>query len=147
MKVAFATTDRVNINSDFGNADKFDIYEISKSGYQFLVTIKIDKQPDNGYSCKQFQNNYQDNRDNVLKANKGETDNEIATIINVLNDCTIVYFTSIGGIPAAKLIKKGINPMTPELDEEGIISILDRLLITINGNPAPWLRKALQQNK
>ncbi|MBF2064681.1 MAG: dinitrogenase iron-molybdenum cofactor biosynthesis protein [Calothrix sp. C42_A2020_038] len=144
MKVAFATTDRVNINSDFGNADKFDIYEISKSGYEFLDTIKIDKEK-NECGCE-AQIHQQHTRENVLKANKGETDNEIATIINVLNDCTIVYFTSIGGIPAAKLIKKGINPMTPELDEEGIISILDRLLLTIKGNPAPWLRKALQQN-
>jgi nitrogen fixation protein NifX len=148
MKIAFATTDKININSDFANVEKFDIYEISKSGYYFFDTITIEKdQNKNGCSDEQFQNYLQDGRDNILKVNKGETDSEIATIINILNDCTIVYFTSIGGVPAAKLIKKGINPMTPEMEEENIISILDRLLITIKGNPAPWLRKALQANR
>jgi nitrogen fixation protein NifX len=138
MKIAFATTDKININSDFGSAKKFDIYEISKSGYHFLDTICVEKQPETiQRACK--------DKENILKVNKGETDTEIATVIDALNDCTIVYTTSIGGVPAAKLIKKGITPMTPELDQEEIISILDRLLITIKGNPAPWLRKALQQ--
>ncbi|BAZ18159.1 nitrogen fixation protein NifX homolog [Calothrix sp. NIES-4071] len=139
MKIAFATTDKININSDFGSAEKFDVYEISKSGYNFLDTICVEKQPETTqYSYK--------NKDTILKVNKGENDSDIAAVINALNDCTIIYTTSIGAVPAAKLIKNGITPMTPELDKEEIIGILDRLLIAIKGNPAPWLRKVLQKN-
>lgn len=138
MKIAFATTDKVNINSDFGSAEKFDIYEISKSGYHFLDTICVEKQPEaTQYGYK--------NKDNILRVNKGESDSDIATVIDALNDCTIVYTTLIGAVPAAKLIKNGITPMTPELDQEKITGILDRLLIAVKGNPAPWLRKVLQR--
>ncbi|GJD19540.1 nitrogen fixation protein NifX homolog [Rivularia sp. IAM M-261] len=138
MKIAFATTDKVNINSDFGSAEKFDIYEISKSGYHFVDTICVEKQPET------TQYGYK-NKDNILRVNKGESDTDIATVINALNNCTIVYTTSIGAVPAAKLIKNGITPMTPELDQEKITGILDRLLIAVKGNPAPWLRKVLQR--
>jgi nitrogen fixation protein NifX len=61
-----------------------------------------------------------------------------------LETCTIVYVSAIGGTAAAKLIKKGVTPVKAKSDEQEITEILDNLVKTLNGNPPPWLRKALQ---
>ena len=42
MKVAFATCDQVHINSHFGSAQKIDVYDVSKEGYNFSNTLEFD---------------------------------------------------------------------------------------------------------
>ncbi len=44
MKIAFATTDRVNINAHFGWVQEMDVYEVSESGHEFLKTIHFDSE-------------------------------------------------------------------------------------------------------
>ncbi|OLP16671.1 nitrogen fixation protein NifX [Leptolyngbya sp. 'hensonii'] len=123
MKIAFTTSDQVHINAHFGWAKKIDVYEISKEGYQFVETLKFDGE---------------------LKEDGNE--DKLLPKIEALHDCTIVYVSAIGGSAAARLIKKRITPIKSrtESDDE-IKDVLDRLVVTLNGSPPPWLRKALQQ--
>ncbi len=37
-------------------------------------------------------------------------------------------------------------PVRPQSDKEEIISILNKLVQTLKGNPPPWLRKAIQKS-
>ncbi|PLZ96055.1 nitrogen fixation protein NifX [Fischerella thermalis CCMEE 5198] len=126
MKIAFATSDRVHVNAHFGWAQEADIYEISDTGYKFIETLK-------------FAGSSNKDKDT-------ESEDKTASKIEALADCTIVYVASIGGIPAAKLIKRGIMPVRPQSDKEEIISILNKLVQTLKGNPPPWLRKAIQKS-
>ncbi|TBR61021.1 nitrogen fixation protein NifX [Mastigocladus laminosus UU774] len=126
MKIAFTTSDRVHVNAHFGWAQEADVYEISDAGYKFIETLKFPG------SSNQDKN--------------AESDDKTASKLEALADCAIVYVASIGGIPAAKLIKRGVMPVRPQSEEEQIDSILNKLVQTLKGNPPPWLRKALQKS-
>jgi nitrogen fixation protein NifX len=121
MKIAFTTSDRVHINSHFGWAKEIDVYEIDTKGYEFLETLSF------AGDLKQDGN-----------------EDKVAAKLDALETCTIVYVSAIGGTAAAKLIKKGVTPVKAKSDEQEITEILDNLVKTLNGNPPPWLRKALQ---
>ncbi|MUG94273.1 dinitrogenase iron-molybdenum cofactor biosynthesis protein [Scytonema sp. UIC 10036] len=159
MKIAFMTTDRVNVNAHFGSAQEVDVYEVSETGYKFVETLLFEKpskkaakmtetseggckhgKPD----CKKGQDASQEAEGSSKKDKDGESDDKVARKLEVLTDCTIVYVASIGGTAAAKLIKNGMMPVKPRSDEENIAYILNRLVEALKGNPPPWLRKALQ---
>mgnify|MGYP002780989606 CR=1 FL=1 len=122
MKVAFTTSDRTHVNAHFGSAKEIDVYEVSQSGYEFLQTI-------------QFGGNLDEdgNEDKLLPK------------INALQNCTIVYVSTIGGSAASRLIKQGITPIKTQSEAEGVQDVLERLVATLKGTPPPWLRKALMQ--
>ncbi|MGQ4648160.1 nitrogen fixation protein NifX [Lyngbya aestuarii] len=121
MKIAFATNDLVHINGHFGSAKYMAIYEIDKEGYQLVENME-------------FQGNL---------AQDGN-ENKVEPKINALLDCTIVYVLAIGAGPAARLINKCVTPVKSKDEEEEIKQLLDKLVETLNGNPPPWLRKALK---
>ncbi len=159
MKIAFATTDRVNVNAHFGWAQEIDVYEISESGYKFIETLnfavpsqKLETEPDKSQGGCQKSNCKKSTaaspkEESKTKNNKdNESDDKVAAKIEALADCAILYVASIGGIPAAKLIKKGVMPVRPHSEQEDIEFILNKLVKTLKGNPPPWLRKALQKN-
>ncbi|HEY9620344.1 MAG TPA: nitrogen fixation protein NifX [Crinalium sp.] len=122
MKIAFTTSDQIHINAHFGWAKKIDVYEVSQEGYEFVETLKFDGD---------------------LKEDGNE--DKLLPKIEALYDCTIVYVSAIGGSAAARLIKKRITPVKAQSEEQEIKEVLTKLVQTLNGNPPPWLRKALQQ--
>ncbi|MDJ0619485.1 MAG: nitrogen fixation protein NifX [Calothrix sp. MO_192.B10] len=124
MKIAFTTSDRVHINAHFGWAKEIDVYEVSPEGYKFLETLKFDGD---------------------LK--QDGKDDKLVPKLDALNDCTIVYVSAIGGIAAARLIKKRVTPVKAKSDSDEIITILNKLVQTLKGNPPPWLRKALKKDQ
>ncbi|MDY7021187.1 MAG: nitrogen fixation protein NifX [Cyanobacteriota bacterium] len=124
MKVAFTTRDQVNINAHFGWAQKIDVYDVSKDGYNYLKTLEFDGN---------------------LKEDGNE--DKLVPKIEALSDCTLVYVSAIGGSAAARLIRKKITPVKAQSEEEKILEILDKLVKTLNGNPPPWLRKIIQQEE
>jgi nitrogen fixation protein NifX len=122
MKIAFTTSDRVHINAHFGSARKIDVYEVTPENYSFLQTLTFDGE---------------------LKEDGNE--DKLQPKIEALHDCTIVYVSTIGGSAAARLIKQRITPIKARSEEEEITDVLTKLVQTLNGNPPPWLRKALLQ--
>lgn len=120
MKVAFATQDNIHINAHFGWAKKFDIYDVSLDGYNFLQTIEF------GEDLKE----------------DGEEDKLIPKM-NAVADCRIIYVSAIGGSAAYRLLQAEVTPLKVENKEEKITQVLDSLIQTL-GNPPPWLRKTLR---
>ena len=121
MKVAFTTSDRIHINAHFGWAKEIDIYEVTMEGYQFVDTLSFNGE---------------------LKEDGNE--DKLIPKIEALAGCTIVYVSAIGGSAAARLIRKRITPIKAKSEEEEIAEVLNKLVLTLQGNPPPWLRKALQ---
>ncbi|MBI5058053.1 MAG: nitrogen fixation protein NifX [Nitrospirae bacterium] len=131
MKVAFATTDGVNVDEHFGRAGMFVIYELIRDGYKFLETRK-----------------FADGRDTEIEGTKemGQVhDDSVQAKVDKLADCKIIYLTEIGGPSAARLVKKGIMPIKIK-ETASIEESMNVLLETIKKSPPPWLRKAINNN-
>ncbi|AFY78738.1 nitrogen fixation protein NifX [Pleurocapsa sp. PCC 7327] len=124
MKVAFATSDNVRINSHFGSAQSIAVYDVSSKGYNFLET-------------KTFDGNL----------NEDGNEDKLVPKVAALEGCTLVYVSSIGGSAASRLLSNKITPVNLRSDEEEIKRTLDNLVETLNGDPPAWLRKALQQQQ
>ncbi|NJL89991.1 MAG: nitrogen fixation protein NifX [Coleofasciculaceae cyanobacterium SM2_1_6] len=122
MKIAFTTSDNIHIDAHFGSAKKIDVYEVDQASYSFVTTLKFDGE---------------------LKEDGNE--DKLLPKIEALRDCTIVYVSTIGGTAAARLIKHKITPIKAQSEEQEITDVLTKLVQTLNGNPPPWLRKALQK--
>lgn len=117
MKIAFATKDMETINAHFGGAKEFVVYDLSKEGFTLSGVIKTDTSKLNG----------DDKTDYKVKALKG---------INIM------YCESIGGTAAAKVIRGGINPMKVQ-EPRKIEDVLNELLVMVNGNPPPWIKRIM----
>ncbi|MGA7936652.1 MAG: nitrogen fixation protein NifX [Kovacikia sp.] len=122
MKIAFTTSDNIHINAHFGSAKKIDVYEVDQIRYHFVETLKFDG-----------------------NLNEDGNEDKLQPKIEALHDCTIVYVSTIGGSAAARLIKQKITPIKAQSEEQEITDVLTKLVQTLNGNPPPWLRKALLQ--
>lgn len=124
MKIAFTTNDSVHINAHFGWAKKIDVYEVNQETYTFLKTL-------------QFEGD--------LKEDGNE--DKLVPKLEALTGCTIVYVSAIGGSAAARIIRTGVTPIKAESEEDKIEDVLANLVKTLNGNPPPWLRKALLKDR
>lgn len=123
MKIAFATNDSIHINAHFGWAKTLAVYDVTQDGYEFVETIEFSGE---------------------LKEDGNE--DKLVPKIEALADCTIVYVSAIGGSAAARLIRKKVTPIKAKTEDDEIDDVLNKLVQTLNGNPPPWLRKALQQS-
>lgn len=122
MKIAFTTCDRIHVNSHFGSASAIDVYEVSTNGYRFLETIRFDG-----------------------NLNEDGNEDKLQPKIEALQDCTLVYTSTIGASAASRLIKHRITPVNLRSEGETVGDVLTKLMEMLKGSPPPWLRKALQQ--
>jgi len=128
MKVAFATTDGINVDEHFGRAGMFAIYELTEDGYRFV-------------EIRQFS----EGRDSEIEKTKGMGEiheDRVQRKVDRLSDCKIIYLAEIGGPSAARLARKGIMPLKVK-EVVTIEESLKKLLDTLRTSPPPWLRKAM----
>lgn len=117
MLVGFASEDLKTVNSHFGGAKNFMVYKLSKEGFELEQIVKTDTSNLNG----------DDKTDFKLKA---------------LSGIHVMYCESIGGTAAAKAIRTGINLMKVEQTRK-IEDILNELVLMVNENPPPWIKKIM----
>lgn len=128
MKIAFATTDGMNVDEHFGRAGTFAVYELTMDGYRLIEMRR-----------------FADGRDTAIEETKGmgqAHDEKVEGKVDRLADCKIIYLTEIGGPSAARLVKKGIMPIKVK-EVVSIEESLAKLLETVKTAPPPWLRKAV----
>lgn len=119
MKVAFCTQDMQHVDAHFGWAKNIVIYEVDKAGYKMVETCQ--------FGGSMFEDGNED---------------KLVPKLEALADVAIIYLSAIGASAAARVVAKKIHPVKVEATDS-ITTLLDRLVETINGNPPPWLRKAL----
>jgi len=123
MKVAFATEDGQHVNAHFGWAKKIAIYEITPENCQFV-------------NCVEFTGNLEEN---------GNED-KLGPKLEAIQDCAILYVAAIGGSAAARVVAKNVHPIKVA-ETQAIDDSLQLLQKVLNGNPPPWIRKALNKGK
>ncbi|MBM7541899.1 nitrogen fixation protein NifX [Amphibacillus cookii] len=120
MKVGFSSSDGVTINSHFGYAKNFTIYNIDKYQYEQYMT-------------------------KVIEEDNGEDDiDKIEVRLDAIKDCTILFITQIGPAAAARVTRAKVMPV--KVQEGALIKEqLDRLLMMLQNTPPLWLRKVLNE--
>jgi len=121
MKVAFTSSTGEIIDQHFGQCQNFQIWEIGPDEAKQVATIGSISQD-------------------------GDEEDRISARANALADCAIVYTMQIGGPAAAKLVAKKIHPMKTNT-EVPVAEIVGKLQEVLQGNPPPWLRKAMNQGQ
>jgi nitrogen fixation protein NifX len=123
MKVAFATQDLKRVDAHFGWAKHVSIYELDENGHSFIETFTFDGD---------------------LQEDGNE--DKLAPKIEAVKDCAILYVAAIGGSGAARVVANNIHPIkVPQ--PENIEELLTKLQAMLNGNPPPFIRKALAKGK
>jgi nitrogen fixation protein NifX len=123
MKVAFATEDGQHVNAHFGWAKKIAIYDINSDDCRFV-------------NCVEFIGNLEED---------GNED-KLAPKLEAIKDCAILYVAAIGGSAAARVVAKNVHPIKVA-ETQAIDDSLQQLQKVLNGNPPPWIRKALNKGK
>ena len=123
MKVAFATEDGQHVNAHFGWAKKIAIYDITPDDCRFV-------------NCVEFIGNLEED---------GNED-KLAPKLEAIKDCAILCVAAIGGSAAARVVAKNVHPIKVA-ETQAIEDSLQQLQKVLNGNPPPWIRKALNKGK
>ena len=123
MKVAFATQDLQRVDAHFGWAKNIAVYDITPAGYEYVQTFSFDGD---------------------LQEDGNE--DKLAPKLDVIKDCAILYVAAIGGSGAARVVANNIHPMKVSAPE-AIEDLLDKLQAVLNGNPPPFLRKAMAKGQ
>jgi nitrogen fixation protein NifX len=107
LKVAFASSNRKQVNQHFGSANMFLVYEITKDSSQLLENL-------------QFADEAQDGNESKLIAK-----------LDALTGCQMVYCQAIGPSVVAQLMKRGVQPMRidEQLEISNLIKSLQKQLI------------------
>jgi nitrogen fixation protein NifX len=121
VKIAFASSDRKQVDQHFGAAEAFAIYELSEDDARLIEAV-------------QFHDG-----DTAMDGHEGK----LAAKIELLQGCIAVYCNAVGASAIKQLLAAGIQPMKvaegTEIDE-----LLCGLNQSLTGNPPAWLEKNLK---
>ena len=121
MKVAFTSSTGERIDQHFGQCQSFHIWEIGPDSALPLTTVSAASIAD-------------------------DEEDRISARADAIGGCTIVYTMQIGGPAAAKLVARKIHPMKTNT-EVPLTEVIGKLQEVLRGNPPPWLRKAMKNEK
>jgi nitrogen fixation protein NifX len=117
MKVAFASSDGLQVNQHFGKATAFHVWDIQSNSAECVG--RIEQQP--------FDH---------------EDEDHILAKATALEGCSIACSMQIGGPAAAKLVARHIHPMKTN-SEVPIAELVEKLQNVLRGAAPPWLAKAM----
>jgi nitrogen fixation protein NifX len=116
IRVACATNNAERLDGHFGSCQRFLIYQVSATDCR-LVAIRP-----------------------VLDATGGEDKNRYRA--DLIADCQVLYVMSIGGPPAAKVVRAGVHPIKRPQGGDARAAVLE-LQRVLGEAPPPWLAKVM----
>ena len=117
MRIAFASSDGILVDTHFGHAESFFLWEVGRDTAEAVGKV-------------------------VLEADSEEREDRIIARAEALKGCTLVYTTQIGGPAAAKLVARHIQPVKSP-PSTPVADAIAKLQGVLQGNTPPWLRKAM----
>jgi nitrogen fixation protein NifX len=124
MKIAFATHDRHTVDAHFGSAKTFLVFDVGPAQHSFVEAVRFDR-------VSNEQGHHGD-----------DGEDRLADKIAALDGCALLFVLAIGGPAAARVVRSNIHPIKLSRAEP-IADVIERVRTMLNGNPPPWLRKAL----
>ncbi len=118
VRVACASNDGVNVDGHFGSCQQFMVFQVSADEVRLIDIRNPEIPPGLEVDDK-----------NVFRA-------------ELIQDCQVLYISSVGGPAAAKIVRLGIHPMKLS-SIEPIAEVINQLQSVLIGMPPPWLAKAM----
>jgi nitrogen fixation protein NifX len=118
MKAAFATQDLVHVDAHFGWCPRLAVYEVTPEGAALAATHEFPPGVEDG------------------------TEDKLKPRLAALEGCAVLYTSAIGGSAAGQVRSLGVQP-AKVAEGSAIEALLLQLRQVMNGNPPPWLRKAM----
>ena len=125
LKVAIATSDLKALDSHFGSAKRFAVFEVTPSSSRLLEALDFDTVSDQS------------------GAHDTTGDDRIGPKVAALKGVNLLFVLAIGGPAAARVVAARIHPVKLK-EPESIESIISRVQTLMAGTPPPWLRKAMR---
>lgn len=123
VKIAFASSDRRQVDQHFGAAESFAIYELSDDDDARLVEVA------------EFTD-----RDTAMDGHEGK----LAAKIDLLAGCAAVYCNAVGASAIKQLLARDIQPL--KVEEGTLIDILlDELGQSLATSPPAWMVKQIRR--
>ncbi len=116
IRVAVASNSDEQLNGHFGSCIRYLIYQVSPTQLKLIDARSA------------LQADFSDDK-NLFRA-------------NLIADCEVGYFVSVGGPAAAKVIRAGVYPIK-EISGGEAREILSKLQSVMINSPPPWLAKIL----
>lgn len=115
IRVALATDSGKLVDGHFGSCKVFAVWDISRAAVEFVAARS------------------------TLAADDAEDRNKARA--ELIGDCQIACFQSIGGPAAAKVVRVGAHPLkvAPNTSMDDMLARLQQAL----GSPPPWLAKVM----
>ncbi len=122
VKIAFATSDRKQVDQHFGAAEAFAIFELSPDDARLVEVAEFSDD------------------DTAMDGHEGKLAGKIA----LLDGCAAVYCNAVGASAVKQLLAAGIQPMKVE-EGEPIDALLCGLNQSLTGEPPAWMAKHLKR--
>lgn len=128
VRVACASDSGEKIDGQFGSCARFLIYQVSPD-YVRLIDIR---EPANRPA-----NSSAPGSEAETKADRNQYR------VSLIQDCAVLYTTSIGGPAAAKAVRAGVHPIKLVLAVNARDALARLQSVLAQENPPPWLAKAM----
>lgn len=116
IRVAVASNNGEQLDGHFASCETFLIYQVSADEIRLI--------------------------DSCPTASAADEEDKTAALVNLIQDCHVLFVVSIGGPAAAKVVKANIHPIKRAQSGPAREALAD-LQRVLAGSPPPWLAKAL----
>jgi nitrogen fixation protein NifX len=124
LRVAIASRDLATLDSHFGSASRFVVYEVTPTTHRLLEALAFEATSDESGT------------------HQVEGDDRIGPKVAALQGCNLLFVLAIGGPAAARVVAARIHPVKLSAPEP-VEAIIARVQTLMQGTPPPWLRKAM----
>lgn len=122
LKVAFASSDRENVDQHFGSSRSFVIYGVNPEQSQLLSVVEFGELDQDG------------------------NEDKLVTKLELLKGCIAVYCRACGASAVRQLMAIGVQPVkvaeTARIDE-----LIETLQAELREGPSAWLAKAIRRTQ
>lgn len=122
VKIAFASSDRKQVDQHFGAAEAFTIYELTKDEFRVVEVVEFSE------------------NDTSMDGNESKLVGKIA----LLGGCAAVYCNAVGASAIRQLLAAGIQPMKVS-EGTPIDAVLCGLNSSLKSEAPAWLAKHLNR--
>lgn len=122
VKIAFASSDRRQVDQHFGAAESFAIYELSDDDARLVEVAEFT------------------DRDTAMDGHEGK----LAAKIDLLAGCAAVYCNAVGASAIKQLLARDIQPLKVE-EGTPIDALLGELGHTLQTSPPVWMVKQIRR--
>lgn len=149
IRVAFASSDQVNVDLHFGAADTLVVYDVSP-GYAELLGIgefvKVNMKGENRFKSLSDANetsviDLHLSPEEIERLNAKPPEDKVVAKLDFLKDCSAIYAASIGTSSIKRLVMAGIQPIIVGTGQT-VEDLLNEVSLALHCGGLSWVERA-----